>query len=67
MPLESLFNIYRETLITKKIYTVKNTGIRQYQLGMITYEQTKKGLSYSYWKRIVQEDGITTKPLNIWL
>ena len=28
-----------------------------------TYEQTKKGLSYFYPKRIVEEDGIHTKPL----
>ena len=37
-----------------------------------TYEQTKKGLSYFYPKRQVQDDGIYTKPLNcklvvIWL
>ena len=32
---------------------------------MKSYEQVKKGLSYAYHKRIVCEDGITTKPLNI--
>jgi hypothetical protein len=32
---------------------------------MKSYEQNKKGLSYAYHKRIVQSDGITTKPLNI--
>ena len=30
-----------------------------------TYEQTKKGLSYFYPKRQVQDDGIHTKPLNL--
>ena len=32
---------------------------------MKSYEQNKKGLSYAYHKRIVCEDGINTKPLNI--
>ncbi len=32
---------------------------------MKSYEQVKKGLSYVYHKRIVQADGITTRPLNI--
>ncbi len=32
---------------------------------MKSYEQNKKGLSHAYHKRIVSEDGITTKPLNI--
>ena len=30
-----------------------------------TYEQTKKGLSYFYPKRQVQDDGNHTKPLNL--
>ena len=30
-----------------------------------TYEQTKKGLSYLYPKRIVDADGIHTRPFNI--
>ena len=30
-----------------------------------TYEQTKKGLSYFYPKRQLQDDGIHTKPLNL--
>ena len=32
---------------------------------MKSYEQEKKGLSFEYHKRIVQNDGISTKPLNI--
>jgi hypothetical protein len=32
---------------------------------MKTYTQIKNGLSYSYGKRIICEDGISTKPLKI--
>ena len=32
-----------------------------------TYEQTKKGLSYFYPKRQVQDDGVYTKPLNLYI
>ena len=42
-----------------------NTGFRYIYGFMKTYEQSKKGLSYVYHKRIVLEDGITTIPLNI--
>ena len=45
--------------------TVTNQGFRYIEGVMKTYEQTKKGLSYVYHKRIVQSDGISTKPLNI--
>ena len=33
--------------------------------SVATYEQTKKGLSYLYTKRLVEEDGIHTKPLDL--
>ena len=35
------------------------------QHSVATYEQTKKGLSYFYPKRIVEQDGIHTKPLHL--
>ena len=35
------------------------------QYSLATYEQTKKGLSYFYPKRIVDEDGIDTKHLHL--
>ena len=44
---------------------VTNKGFRYINGHMKSYEQVKKGLSYVYHKRIVGEDGITTKPLNI--
>ena len=33
--------------------------------SVATNEQTKKGLSYFYPKRFVEEDGIYTKPLDL--
>ena len=45
--------------------TSTNRGFRTINHCFATYEQTKKGLSYFYPKRIVQSDGIHTAPLNI--
>jgi hypothetical protein len=44
---------------------VLNKGLRYIEGQMKSYEQSKRGLSYVYHKRIVQSDGITTKPLKI--
>ena len=45
--------------------TSTNRGFRTIQHSVATYEQTKKGLSYFYPKRIVEEDGIHKKPLTL--
>ena len=45
--------------------TSTNRGFRTINHMVATYEQTKKGLSYFYPKRQVQDDGIHTKPLNL--
>jgi hypothetical protein len=42
-----------------------NKGMRYINGYMKSYEQSKRGLSYVYHKRIVCPDGVTTKPLNI--
>ena len=47
--------------------TSPNGGFRTINHCAATYEQTKKGLSYFYPKRIVQSDGIHSAPLNIQL
>ena len=44
---------------------VLNKGFRYIEGTMKSYEQQKKGLSYCYHKRIVCDDGVTTKPLNV--
>ena len=45
--------------------TSTNKGFRTINHCVATYEQTKKGLSYFYPKRIFQTDGIHTALLNI--
>ncbi len=52
-------------LFNKHKDNVLNKGFRYVDGYMKSYEQNNKGLSYAYHKRIVCEDGITTKPLNI--
>ena len=42
-----------------------NKGFRYIDGQMKSYEQSKRGLSYVYHKRIVCDDGVTTKPLLI--
>ena len=45
--------------------TSANRGFRTINHMVATYGQTKKGFSYFYPKRQVQDDGIHTKPLNL--
>ena len=56
---------YRKVLEEAVNVTSTNRGFRTSQHSVATYEQTKKGLSYFYPKRIVEEDGIQKKPLNL--
>ena len=56
---------YRKVLSEQENITSTNRGFRTNNHSIATYEQTKKGLSYFYPKRIVEEDGIHTLPLNI--
>ena len=45
--------------------TSTNRGFRTIQHSVATYEQTRKRFTYFYPKRIVEEDGIHTKPLDL--
>jgi hypothetical protein len=56
---------FHDVLFDKHEDKVLNTGFRYVDGFMKSYEQNKKCLSYAYHKRIVQSNGITTKPLNI--
>ena len=56
---------YRKVLEESSNVTSANRGFRTIQHSIATYEQTKKRLSYFYPKRIVEEDGIHTKPLHL--
>ena len=56
---------YRKVLKEAVNVTSTNRGFRTMKNSVSTYEQTKKGLSYFYSKRLVEEDGIHTKPLDL--
>ena len=45
--------------------TSTKRGFKTINHMVATYEQTKKGFSYFYPKRQVQDDGIHAKPLNL--
>ena len=54
---------YRCVLDEKTNVQSTNRGFRAIQHPVCTYQQTKRGLSNFYPKRIVLDDGIHTKPL----
>ena len=56
---------YRKELEEAVNVISTNRGFRTLKHSVATYEQTKKGLSYFYPKRLVREDGIHTKPLDL--
>jgi len=54
-----------ESVLHGNKHSVVNQGFRYVDGTMKSYEQTKKGLSFVYHKRIVEPDGISTRPLLI--
>ena len=56
---------YRKVLEEFVNVTSINRGFRTVQHSVAPYEQTKKGLSYFYPKRIVDTDGIHTRTLSL--
>ena len=56
---------YRKVLDEFINVTSTNRGFRTVHHSMATYEQTKKGLSHFYPRRIVDADGIHTRPLSL--
>ena len=56
---------YRKLLDEAINLTSTNRGFRTINHMVATHEQIKKGLSYFYPKRQVQDDGIHTKLLNL--
>ena len=56
---------YRKVLEESVNITSTNRGFRTVQHSVARYEQTKKGLSYFYLKRMVEEGRIPTKPLHL--
>ena len=58
---------YRKVLDEAINLNSTNRGFRTINHLVATYEQTKKGLSNFYPKRQVQDDGVYTKPLNLYI
>ena len=56
---------YRRVLDEAINPTSTNIGFRTINHMVVTYEQTKKGLSFFFSIIQVQDDGIHTKPLNL--
>ena len=56
---------YRKVLEDAVNVTSTNRGFRTKKHSFATYQETKKVLSYFYPKRLVEEDGIHTKPLGL--
>ena len=65
--LQDPLNQFKKVLFTGVTESGLNKGFRVKNNTIFTYEQTRAGLSYFYCKRIVLEDGISTKPLDITL
>ena len=59
------FEEYRNVLQSNQPLTIINRGFRSYQNRIFSYVQSKQGLNSFYQKRIVLNDGIYTKPLQI--
>ena len=56
---------YRKVFEEAFNVTSTNRGFRKLKHSVATYEQTKKRLSHFYTKRLVEEGGIHTKPLDL--
>ena len=59
------FNEYRKVLESNQPLSITNRGFRSHQNRIFSYAQSKKGLKSFYPKRIVLDDGIHRKPLEI--
>jgi hypothetical protein len=57
--------LYKSVLETREPATVTNRGIRKRNGVLHTYAQDRRAFDYVYWKRQVQDDGRSTRPLDI--
>ena len=56
---------YLKVLETQQSGSGVNKGFRAHAGRVFTYEQKRFGLSYMYCKRLVNDDGISTEPLDL--
>ena len=64
---DTVYNLYKNVLFSKISASAVNHGIRMLNNRMVSYEQKRYGFRYAYWKRKLQDDGVSTLPLDIWL
>ena len=63
----TVYDLYLNVLKSRKIESGVNTGIRLINNQMTTYQQTRAGFTYFYYKRKVLDDGVSTAPLDMCL
>ena len=56
---------YRKVLVDFLNVSSTSRGFQIVHHSVVSFEQTEKGLSYFYPKRVVDADGIHTRPLSL--
>jgi hypothetical protein len=56
---------FKEVLHNKVRGRGRNVGFKIFRDKLYQYEQERAGLSYLYIKRVVQDDGVTTRALHL--
>ena len=60
-------DVYKSVLQPQQPFTGINRGFIRKNRQMVTYKQSRAGITYYYAKRQVLEDGVSTTPLDITL
>ena len=63
----SVVDVYLKVLNEGRNLSATNKGIRVFDSTVMSYSQERNGICYFYPKRVVQDDGITTEPLDLTL
>ena len=63
----NVIDVFKNTLSDRQSREGSNGGIRQYRSQMFSYVQRKDAFTYLYVKRLVDESGVYTSPLNLTL
>ena len=58
-------DVYKSVLQTQQPFTGVNRGFIRKERQMVTYKQSRAGITYYYVKRQVLEDGVSTTPLDM--
>ena len=60
-------DVYKSVLQTQQPFTGINRGFIRKDRQMVTYKQSRAGITYYYAKKQVLEDGVSTTPLDMGL